>query len=123
MASDPRVQAFILVVGVWGGVIIPAVFAAYYTCIARWWENSLGRTIIALDLCILTLRVTRLDELWHYGARALGPADWVATLAMLAMPGIIGWRLAAFERKRRRMKREAKKTAEVLKLVLTGLVP
>lgn len=123
MATDPRVQAVIMALGIWGGVTVPLLFAVYYTCIARWWESPLGRTLIALDLCVMLLRAERLAGFWFHGAAALGPADWVVSIAMLAIPVIIGYRMISFERKRRRMKREARKTAEVVNLILTGLVP
>ena len=124
MGSDPQFQALILIVGVWGGAIAPVVFAVYYTCIARWWENPLGRTLIALDLCIGALRWARLEELFDHQVRSMtGPADWLVTVAMLCIPAVIIWRMAGFERKRRRMKREARKAAEVVSLLATGLLP
>jgi hypothetical protein len=121
---DVGIKTAIYVVGVWGGAIVPIAFAIYYTLIANWWETPSGRTIVGLDLCIWLLRVDRITDFYRYPGHAhLRQADWIVAIVNLAIPCIIGYRLVAFEAKRQRMKRQARETAEKLKLLLTGLVP
>jgi hypothetical protein len=124
MGQDPRVQVVVYVLGVWGGAILPALFLIYYTWIAKWWDNPTGRTIVALDVVILLLRVDRLYGAWQYHT-AIDPrvSDWFAALVMAAVPVIIGYRMFAFERKRRLLKRQARVSATTLALVASQLRP
>lgn len=124
MFVNPRVQIIVLIVGVWGGAIAPIVFAIYYTIIANWWSTVAGRTIMAMDLIIGTIRLDRLDNMLHHSERyVLGHSDWLIALAMCAIPAVIFYRIGAFEARRRRVKSNARKSAEALSLVATGLVP
>ena len=123
MGTDSTLQAVVYVAGVWGGMIVPAIFAVYYTCVARWWKNPTGRTIIALDLCILALRAVRIDEAFTKHSPILAPGDWIVALAMICIPLAILYRMYAFERKRRLLKRQAAVSAATLRLIQTGLVP
>lgn len=119
-----NIRTLVYVVGVWGGAIVPIVFAIYYSIIADWWKTPSGRTIVALDLCIFALRADRLGEFFRGPGNApLTPTDWIVAVVNMAIPLIIAYRLFAYEAKRQRLKRAARKSAEILKLTATGLVP
>lgn len=123
MGADPRLQGIVYAAGVWGGMIVPAIFAVYYTCVARWWKNPTGRTIMALDLCILTLRAVQVDDIFTMHKPLVTPHDWLVALAAACIPVIIAYRMYAFERKRRLLHRQARVSAATLQLIQTGLVP
>lgn len=95
-----------MVVSTVAGVIVPVLFVAYYTWIAKWWRNPTGRSLVALDLCILMIRFPRSVELLHDPSREVfGPTDWVIVAASVAIPLVILSRMLAFEKMRRRAKR------------------
>jgi hypothetical protein len=122
MEAMSDLRAVIYAVGIWGGVIVPVAFAIYYSFIADWWRNPTGRTVIALDVCIFALRAERLGEFFRHHDH-FTPVDWLVAGVNLAIPLIILYRMGSYELKRRTMKRQARETAERLKLIFTGLVP
>jgi hypothetical protein len=121
---DTRVRAIVYVAGIWGGAIAPVFFLLYYTWVCNWWENPTGRTLAALDLCILALRADRLSQAFHHHhAVSLRPGDWLVAIVNLAIPLVILYRIGAFESKRRMLKRQARQSAETLRLVTMRTVP
>lgn len=115
---DMHLQYQLMVVATIAGVVAPVAFALYYTWICDWWRNPTGRSIMALDACILLLRFPRSIELLHDPSnQVFGPIDWVMTGAALLLPLVILYRMAAFERIRRHEKRKRESEAAVRALL------
>jgi hypothetical protein len=89
----------------WGAEVAPYVaeaaffsavaFIAAYTILAKWWQTSLGITIVLLDLMIaVTLFPDILSSL--FGVSVAGSEAFTFTTlgAIAAVPVIIAWRFA-----------------------------
>lgn len=103
-------QDALVFLGMWSSAIVPVVFAVYYSAIADWWKTATGRAIIAIDAAVWVSRLTYLVAYINDEHRSL---IWVHAIAYAALPAIILYRLAAFERLRRSGRNRVKRLAEL----------
>lgn len=115
MGVDPDAQQAVINTAIIAGVIVPVLFVIQYTYIARWWRNSTGRLLVALDILICLARLPRAAELLsHHPAQV--PKDWLTIAADIGIPLVIMCRMAAFEHQRRRHQRRELQYARLVAL-------
>lgn len=92
-------------VAIWAGAIVPLLFVVQYTYLSRWWRSPVGRMIVALDACLFVVMALLAAQLAGAGVSAIGFLG-VEAVALLGVPVVIVWRMAVWERLRRKRQRE-----------------
>ena len=80
-------------------VVTIVAFVAYYTRVARWWRNPVGRTIVAKDLAlILVLLPSVLSMFLHFNRLTSYVAAWFDVTSFALVPVIMAWRIVVWHR-------------------------
>jgi hypothetical protein len=76
-----------------------AAFVGYYTKIAAWYRNPVGRTIVLKDLAlILVLIPSILGIFFHFSRLTSYIAAWVSVVSFALVPVIMVWRIAVWRK-------------------------
>ena len=68
-------------------------FIVLYSVVARWWENTLGRCIVALDGSVaLTLLPAVLHHAFGWSVAASPFFAWFSLVSFAAVPLVVAWR-------------------------------
>lgn len=74
-------------------------FVAYYTWLAPWWRNPIGRTIVVKDLAlILVLLPSALSIFFHFNRLTSYVAAWFDVASFALVPVIMCWRIVVWRR-------------------------
>ncbi len=69
-------------------------FAAYYSSVAKWWRNPVGRTIVFKDLAlILVLLPSVLSIFLHFNRLTSYVAAWFDVGSFALVPVLMTWRI------------------------------
>lgn len=80
-------------------VVAIAAFVGYYTKIANWWANPVGRTIVLKDLAlILVLIPSILSLFFHFSRLTSYIAAWFDMGAFALVPVIMVWRIIVWRK-------------------------
>lgn len=105
METVTDVTSTLRAIGIVGGSIIPVLFLIQYSYIANWLRTPAGRSMVAMTICIwlccapLAIRLADAD-----GPNRLAI---VSAVGLACVPLVILYRMVAFERQRRRIRRRA----------------
>ena len=76
-----------------------AVFVAYYTRVAKWWSNPIGRTIVVKDIAlILVLIPSILSIFFSFNRLTSHIAAWFDIGSFALVPVIMVWRTIVWHR-------------------------
>lgn len=85
-------------------------FIAYYTKVAPWWRNEIGRTIVIKDLVLLVpLLLSIVSAFWGFNRYTSQIAGWITVVSFFGMAVVMVWRIAVW----RRIHRGGKPPAEL----------
>jgi hypothetical protein len=80
-------------------VVTIGAFVACYSAWARWWENAIGRTIVAKDMAlILVLLPSILSIFLHFNRLTSHVAAWFDLASLGAIPVIMVWRIIVWRK-------------------------
>lgn len=83
-------------------VVTIAAFTAYYTRIASWWKNPVGRTIVYEGLAIILILIPSILSIFFSFNRLTSHiAAWFGVGSFALVPIIMCWRIAVFGKIRR----------------------
>jgi hypothetical protein len=76
-----------------------SAFVGYYTMIAHWWKNPVGRTIVAKDLAlILVFLPSVLSMFFRFNRLTSYIAAWIDVGSFALVPVIMTWRIIVWRR-------------------------
>ena len=78
-------------------LIAIAAFVAYYSSVAPWWKNAIGRTIVSKDVAlILVLIPSILSIFFSFNRLTSHIAAWFDVGSLGLIPVIMIWRIAVW---------------------------
>lgn len=98
MTQDDAILLAFKIVEVASLVTIVA-FVAYYTKIAPWYRNPIGRTIVIKDLALMLVLIPSILSIFlHFGRLTSHIAAWFDVASFSAIPVIMVWRIVVWRR-------------------------
>jgi hypothetical protein len=80
-------------------IVTIAAFVAYYSRVANWWDNPIGRTIVCKDIAlILVLIPSLLSIFFHFSRLTSYIAAWFDVASFALVPVIMCWRIAVWRK-------------------------
>src|SRR6185437_7219981 len=80
-------------------VVTILAFIAYYTKVAPWWRNPIGRTIVLKDIALILVLIPSLLSIFlHFNRLTSYVAAWFDVGSFALVPVIMCWRIAVFRR-------------------------
>jgi hypothetical protein len=98
MTQDQVITFCFKVIDVTALVTIVA-FVAYYSTIAQWYRNPVGRTIVLKDIALALILVpSALNLFLHFNELSSHIAAWFDVASFGAVPVIMVWRIIVWRR-------------------------
>lgn len=72
-------------------------FVAYYTYLAPWWRDPIGRTIVAKDLALVLALIPGILSIFLHMSRSTSyVVAWIDVGMLAAITGVMAWRIAVW---------------------------
>jgi len=76
-----------------------AAFIGYYTKVAAWWRNAVGRTIVLKDIALILVLIPSVLSLFlRFNRLTSHIAAWFDVASFGAVPVIMCWRIAVWRK-------------------------
>lgn len=76
-----------------------AAFVAYYTKLAPWYRNVIGRTIVLKDIALILVLIPSVLSLFmHFGRTTSLVVGWYDVTSFAMVPVIMVWRIAVWHK-------------------------
>lgn len=80
-------------------VVTITAFVGYYTKLAPWYKNPIGRTIVLKDLALILVLIPSILSLFFHFSRVTSyVAAWFDMISFAMVPVIMVWRIAVFRK-------------------------
>jgi hypothetical protein len=80
-------------------VVTIAAFVAYYSTVANWWANPIGRTIVIKDIALILVLIPSLLSIFiDFNRLTSHIAAWFDVASFGAIPVIMVWRIIVWRR-------------------------
>jgi len=80
-------------------VVTIAAFIAYYSRVAAWWRNPIGRTIVYKDVALILVLIPSILSIFlHFNRLSSHIAAWFDVGSFALVPVIMVWRIVVWRR-------------------------
>jgi hypothetical protein len=80
-------------------VVSIVAFVAYYTKVAPWWRDPIGRTIVIKDLALILVLIPSILSIFlHFSRLSSYVAAWFDVASFALVPVIMCWRIVVWRK-------------------------